>query len=298
MDIYDAISISDPQAFYDRHNICRIIMHQWENLLQYHDTDPLLLFKMTKRAKRKAIKDNEPIIENGLNFAPLCNTMCFAKMTNCLHEKKMVRLNNAGQYVLFPSKCFHQGFYNSKCGKICVQVQLFCRHSISIASQVTTRNKMYKDQIVERQVCVSTLMSLFNDLLINWNTAHSLDHFETCKDFDGSIDKHRNHAIPAKKFHQVPLIEKLVDQFTIMYPFLTVNLVWIINKSRRGSGFQSWHRDFFVDPKIIKTIIVNVGAMKRSYVPGEIFSECADVDSDDEQLNPFLPGEKKNWQKT
>jgi hypothetical protein len=72
MDLYDVITISQPQVFYDRNNICRIIMRQWEHLLEYHDKDPMLLFKMAKRAKRKSIKDNEPIIENGLNFAPLC----------------------------------------------------------------------------------------------------------------------------------------------------------------------------------------------------------------------------------
>ena len=119
---------------------------------------------------------------------------------------------------------------------------------------MTTRNKTYKNQIIEGQVCVSSLMPLCNDLLINWNTTYSCNHFETCKDFDGPIDKHRNHAIPAKKFHQVLLIQKLVDQFTIMYPFLTVNLVWIIVKSKWGSGFQSWHRDFFLDPKIINSL--------------------------------------------
>ena len=249
---------------------------------------------MTKQAKRKTIKDNEPIIENGPNFAPLCTTFCSAKMTICLHKKKMVPLNNVGQYVLFPSKCFHQGFYNNKSGKIFVQAQLFCRHSISIASGVTTRNKTYKDQIVEGQVCVSSLMPLCNDLLINWNTTYSYDHFDTCKDFDGQIDKRRNRAIPDSKFHQVPLIQKLVDQFTIMYPFLTVNLVWIIVKSKWGSEFQSWHRDFFLDPKIIKTIVVNLGAMKRSDVPGEVFSECASEDSDDEQLKspPEVIGEQ------
>jgi hypothetical protein len=107
-----------------------------------------MLFKMTKRAKRKAIKDNEPIIENGLNFAPLCTVFCFSKKTICLYEKKMVPLNNVGQYVLFLSKCFHQGFSNNKSSKIFVQAQLFCRHSISIASGVTTCNKTYKYQIV------------------------------------------------------------------------------------------------------------------------------------------------------
>jgi hypothetical protein len=39
-------------------------------------------------------------------------------------------------------------------------------------------------------------------------------------------------------------------------------------KSKPGSGFQSWHRDFYLDKKIVKTIVVNLGSVKRSEVPG------------------------------
>ncbi len=110
-------------------------------MLQYHDKDPMLLFKMTKQAKHKAIKENESIIENGLNFACLCTGFCCTRKTSCDHEKKMVLLTNVGQYILFPSKRFHQGFYNNESGKILVQAQLFAMHSISIVGGVTTRNK-------------------------------------------------------------------------------------------------------------------------------------------------------------
>jgi hypothetical protein len=57
----------EPQAFYNRNNIRKIVMHQWENLLQYHDKDPMLLFQMTKRAKRLvAVAFN--FVENVLSF--------------------------------------------------------------------------------------------------------------------------------------------------------------------------------------------------------------------------------------
>jgi len=45
--------------------------------------------------------------------------------------------------------------------------------------------------------------------------------------------------------------------------------VWLIVKSKRGSGFQEWHRDFYLNDKVVRTIVVNLGAMKRSDVPGE-----------------------------
>ncbi len=56
--------------------------------------------------KHKAVKENEPIIENWFVFAP---GFYFTRKTICDDEKKMVPLNNVDQYILFPSKCFHQG---------------------------------------------------------------------------------------------------------------------------------------------------------------------------------------------
>ena len=51
--------------------------------------------------------------ETGLNFAPKCNNFCFTRKTVCDHIKNNVRINNLGDYVVFPSNCFHQGYFNS-----------------------------------------------------------------------------------------------------------------------------------------------------------------------------------------
>ena len=53
--------------------------------------------------------------------------------------------------------------------------------------------------------------------------------------------------------------------------------VWLIVKSKRGSGFQTWHRDFYLNDKIIRTIAVNLGAMKRSDVPGKAFGHLREI---------------------
>jgi hypothetical protein len=87
------------------------------------------------------------------------------------------------------------------------------------------------------------------------------------------MDKECNRQIPATKFNQVPLIWNLVDTFCVMYPYLTVDMVWPIVKSKSGSGFQKWHRDFYLDEKIIKTIVVNLGSINRSGLPGVAFSK-------------------------
>jgi hypothetical protein len=45
-------------------------------------------------------------------------------------------------------------------------------------------------------------------------------------------------------------------------------MVWLIVKSKPGSGFQSWHQDFNLNEKITKTIVINLGAVKRSDLLG------------------------------
>ncbi len=86
------------------------------------------------------------------------------------------------------------------------------------------------------------------------------------------MDKECNRQIPVTKFNQVPLIQNLVDTFCVMVPYLTVDMVWLIVKSKPCSEFQSWHRDFYLYKKIVKTIVVNLVSM-RSEVPGAAFGE-------------------------
>ena len=118
-----------------------------------------------------------------------------------------------------------------------------------------------------------------NDILQNWDTTYSLDHFDTCKNFDGPVDKECNSSIPQEKFEQIPLIKKLVDTFTEMLPSLTIDLVWLIIKNKPGIGFQSWHRDFYLEmSKITKTVVINLGVTKRSDLLGR--SCCVFINSD------------------
>jgi hypothetical protein len=54
-----------------------------------------------------------------------------------------------------------------------------------------------------------------------------------------------------------------VDTFEIMLPYLSVDLVWLLRKSKEGDGFQGWHKDFFLGGRITKTIVVNLGSKER-----------------------------------
>jgi hypothetical protein len=270
-------------------------MGQWEMLLEYFDSNLVLVFK-TKPVKESK-RTNEEVVdanENGLKFAPQCNSFCFTKKKEYDHEKKNVQINNVDKYVRFPSKWYHQGYFNDVLGKVVVQVQLFARPSIAPDGALSTRAP-FKVQIIKGQLALETVTPLCNDMLVNWDRTYSRDHFETCKDFYGPVDKECNHQIPTTKFNQIPLIRNLVDTFCVMFPYLPVDMVWLIVKSKPGSGFQSWHRDFYLDEKIIKTIVVNLGSMKRSEVPGAAFGKLCK--SPPEINNEIMKGEGKSVMK-
>jgi hypothetical protein len=81
--------------------------------------------------------------------------------------------------------------------------------------------------------------------------------------------------------------------------------VWIIVKSKRGSEFQTWHRDFYLNDKITRTIVINLGAMKRSNVPGKAFGHLSEFSPEATtleerkqqlqlQLQPVAPSDLKS----
>jgi hypothetical protein len=72
-----------------------------------------------------------------------------------------------------------------------------------------------------------------------------------------------NRQIYKKHFTQVPLLKNLVDTFETMFPYLSVDFVWLLCKSKEGDGFQGWHKDFLLVQRITKTIVINVGSKGR-----------------------------------
>ena len=133
-------------------------------------------------------------------------------------------------------------------------------------SRKPIRSRRYRDRF---QIdLIDFRWNSHNDILQNWNTTYSLERFGPCKNFDGPVDKASNRQIPSTKFHEAPLLMRLVDKFTDMLQYLTIDMVWIIVKSKPGSGFQSWHQDFNLNEKITKTIVINLGAVKRSALLG------------------------------
>jgi hypothetical protein len=67
-----------------------------------------------------------------------------------------------------------------------------------------------------------------------------------------------------KHFTQVSLLKKLVETFETMFPYLSIDLVWLLRKSKEGDGFQGWHKDFSLGQQITKTFVINVGSKERN----------------------------------
>ena len=202
----------------------------------------------------------------GLIFAPKCDNFCFTRKTVCDHIKNNVPINNLVDYIVFSSNCFHQGYFNSDSDMIYITCQLFARPSIApvLSNQFLTCSHTKDLNFIQGNLNNETVAALSNDILQNWDTTYSLERFGPCKNFDGPVDKDSNRQIPHTKFHEAPLLNKLVDTFTEMLQYLTIDMVWLIVKSKPGSGFQSWHQDFNLNEKITKTIVINLGAVKRS----------------------------------
>ncbi len=119
-----------------------------------------------------------------------------------------------------------------------------------------------KDQQVTRG-CLdeSTLSELRDDLLNNWEILYSNPEYPPCRNFSsGPVDRERNRQIYRKRFTQVPLLKNLVDTFETLLPYLSIDLVWLLRKSKEGDGFQGWHEDFYMGGRITKTIVINVGS--------------------------------------
>ena len=60
-------------------------------------------------------------------------------------------------------------------------------------------------------------------------------------------------------------------------------MVWLIVKSKPGSGFQSWHQDFNLNEKITKTIVINPGAVKRSDLLGGPLQKLVNSENEDKK---------------
>jgi hypothetical protein len=70
---------------------------------------------------------------NGIMLAPMCkgddNEKCFTSSNDnqCDHNVTTVKLDEVGDYVVFPSRFYHCGYYRIASNKTYYTAQLFCK---------------------------------------------------------------------------------------------------------------------------------------------------------------------------
>jgi hypothetical protein len=98
--------------------------------------------------------------------------------------------------------------------------------------------KAQGQQVTQGCLDRSALSELSDDLLNNWEILYSNPECQPCKNVSGGpVDKASNRQIYRKHFSQVPLLKNLVGTFETMLPYLSVDLVWLLHKSKEGDGF-------------------------------------------------------------
>jgi hypothetical protein len=188
---------------------------------------------------------NTDMDDNGLIFLPDCTDDCFkGKKVKCDHHQKNVQINNVKNYILFPSTCLHHGYYNDEANKIFITTQIFAKPYIEPDTKGLTRSFTQSQDFIQSKLNELTIKELSNDLLLNCDSTYSADEFPWDKGFDGlTVDWESNRQITNTNLNKVPLIRELVNTFVELFPYLSIDMVWLRPKKNPGDGFQGWHKD-------------------------------------------------------
>ncbi len=72
---------------------------------------------------------------NGIMLAPMCKAdgddKCFTSSNDkqCDHNVTTIELDEVGDYIVFPSRFYHRGYYRIASNKTYYTAQLFCKVS-------------------------------------------------------------------------------------------------------------------------------------------------------------------------
>jgi hypothetical protein len=140
------------------------------------------------------------------------DTKCFTSTNKkiCEHEVNAVKLDRVGDFIVFPSRFYHRGYYRIASNMTYYTVQLFFKIS---DNQKTWQNMTttFNKNIIQGRLQESWLTQLTQDICINWDTTHSVNVFPPAKAFDGEkIDPTKNRHILRLMFQGVLFIAELV----------------------------------------------------------------------------------------
>jgi hypothetical protein len=170
----------------------------------------------TERDHEWSEEDMIEFTANGLWFAPDCEK-CFRTNKYLTHGDKLCghswqphRLDKTGDCILFPSLCWHKGFYHDKCNHMFIQAQLFAAPLMGKDMGCLTRSFAGKD-FINGNLGKSLFSELTNNVFTRWDESYPLLEFPPCSEFqDKDVDPVENCHIPQDKFDKVPLIQELV----------------------------------------------------------------------------------------
>jgi hypothetical protein len=100
--------------------------------------------------------------ENGIMFAPSCESKCFIGDEKCAHKDLFrVELNQVGQYVVFPSVWWHHGYIsiNSTSDNIIFTAQLFATPRSDVGSSQRSLRKTSNTKTYSQGTVDSTLVN-------------------------------------------------------------------------------------------------------------------------------------------
>jgi hypothetical protein len=86
----------------------------------------------------------------------------------------------------------------------------------------------------------STLLELRDNFIIinNWDIHYSNPNYQPCKkNSGGPVDITSNRQVLQETFHSSSITQDLVGTFETMFSHLSVDLVWLLCKSKEGDGF-------------------------------------------------------------
>jgi hypothetical protein len=130
------------------------------------------------------------------------------------------------------------------------------------------------------------LNDIRSNLLAYWDVNYPLSKYPPPKNYKNSrTPTHSTRVVKKDQFRTtMPCVLDLVNIFQGIYGHLEIELVWFIRKSRRGDGFQRWHRDLVGTANIVATIVVNIGLVSKED------SQGFHIPTDDDLFPRYIAG--------
>jgi hypothetical protein len=145
---------------------------------------------------------------NGIILAPRCkgdgDEKCFTITSSndkqCDHNVTTVKLDEVGDYLVFPSRFYHRGYYRITSNKTYYTTQLFCKATESFNAWQNVTRKVNQNMIPGRIIDLR-LTHLMQDIRNNWDSTYSVNVFPPAKAFDGEmINATKNRHIVSVMF--------------------------------------------------------------------------------------------------